>query len=80
MAQTTYKQLIESVSAMRKQFIANNAVDHLLPQEITALEALHCAPSQTIHYLNREQAINLLIKVEIGLTLEWHAKAAGTQK
>lgn len=75
---STYKQAIAAVTGLRASLATNNAVDHLLPQEIAALEALPYVPKQTVHYFNRDQAINLLLKVEIGLTLEWRYKALGS--
>jgi len=80
MSQTTYQQAIDYVQQLRQSIIANNAVRYLLPQEITALEQLPYAPEQTVHLFNRTQAIELLMRAQIGLTLEWHARAAGMQK
>lgn len=79
MANTTYLQAIGYVQQLRASLIANNAVRYLLPQEITALQQLPYAPKQTVHLFNRNQAIELLMRAEIGLTLEWHAKAFQSQ-
>ena len=72
----TYQQIINSIVSTKTALKENIGTEKLLPQEIQAIEGLGLIPKESIPYFSRWQAIELLTKFEIGITLEWKYKTA----
>jgi hypothetical protein len=74
-----FKQLLVSLEANIDE-LSSLEYDYLLPQEVESLKALPYFPKITAENINRHQALALLGRFKVGITLESRVYELGIDK